>query len=430
MKRTFLSFIMTITLCISLTVPVFAKTDIPVTPEYVSSITVEIPQLPGFNITFTNVHGFFSYYQMIGTETNPRNYHFLIDSDTISFNRDMTVRRVDDTNANDKAGKNELVPANTPITLDNDALRFYVVDGIFFSEGYDDYRYNGFIEYVHEGATHRLTGTYNFIFSIGSLSGLLRSYPDEHMVYRKYEDGTSAYILTQKPRQVDQWGIDHNGGSAWGIGSQFQSLTEFNEEITRMLYEETLEDMGREVNSIEYYAEYHPEILTSYVPKYPEYLEEHHPELWALFGNKRETVTATPTASTVLVNNAKIEFEAYNIKGNNYFKLRDLAYVLNGTAKQFKVSWDGVNNAISLTSGELYTVVGGEMVKGSGNTKTATPTSATVYIDGKEISFTAYNIDGNNYFKLRDIGNAFDFGVDWDERTSTIIIDTNKGYTS
>lgn len=138
---------------------------------------------------------------------------------------------------------------------------------------------------------------------------------------------------------------------------------------------------------------------------------------------------ASSIASTVLVNGKPIAFEAYNINDNNYFKLRDLAYVLNGTSKQFTVGWDGAANAISLISGQPYATVGGEMDgKGSGE-KTATPTDSKITLDGKEVSFTAYNIDGNNYFKLRDIGAAFNFGVDWDGENNTIVIDTSKGYT-
>jgi hypothetical protein len=49
-------------------------------------------------------------------------------------------------------------------------------------------------------------------------------------------------------------------------------------------------------------------------------------------------------------------------------------------------------------------------------------------LDGKEVSFTAYTIEGNNYFKLRDIAAAFDFGVDWDGAANTIAVDTDKGY--
>jgi len=140
-------------------------------------------------------------------------------------------------------------------------------------------------------------------------------------------------------------------------------------------------------------------------------------------------LVAKPTASTVLVDGKSVAFDAYTINDNNYFKLRDLAFVLSGTAKQFDVGWDDANDAISLTSGKPYTVAGGEMAsKGAGDKKPAV-TASKIFLNGKEAQFTAYNIDENNYFKLRDIGQAIDFGVDWDEAKNTIAINTNKGYT-
>ena len=141
------------------------------------------------------------------------------------------------------------------------------------------------------------------------------------------------------------------------------------------------------------------------------------------------SVAATPTASIVQVNGENVVFDAYNINGNNYFKLRDLAFVLSGTEAQFEVGWDGASNAIILTSGQPYTQLGGEMQsRGTGN-RTATVTRSRIYLDGLEVQFSAYNIDGNNYFKLRDIGATFDFGVVWDGARNTIVIDTNIGYT-
>ena len=136
------------------------------------------------------------------------------------------------------------------------------------------------------------------------------------------------------------------------------------------------------------------------------------------------SITVYPTSSAVIVNGVNVSFDAYNIGGNNYFKLRDLAFTMSGTAKQFDVSWDAAANAISLTSGHPYTVIGGEMEgKGSG-AKTAIPTGSKVFLDGQEIALDAYNIGGNNYFKLRDIGEALDFGVNWDIGSRAVIIDT------
>ena len=142
------------------------------------------------------------------------------------------------------------------------------------------------------------------------------------------------------------------------------------------------------------------------------------------------TVNALPTDSTVLVDKGQIQFEAYTINDNNYFKLRDLAQVVNKTTKNFEVSWDGANNAINLVSKNFYTSVGGELNKGDGKPKSATLSTSTIYKDGNEISLTAYTINGNNYFKLRDVAKAFDIGITWDEKTKTIGIDTTTSYVA
>ena len=144
---------------------------------------------------------------------------------------------------------------------------------------------------------------------------------------------------------------------------------------------------------------------------------------------KETVVKAVPTKSTVLVNNKAAAFEAYNIGGNNYFKLRDLAFVVNGTPKQFEVTWDGARNAIIIQTGKKYTQVGGEMAV-SGNTaaRDAKPTASKIIIDGEKCDFIAYNIGGNNYFKLRDIAKRINFGVSWDGAANTIGIDTSIAY--
>jgi hypothetical protein len=140
--------------------------------------------------------------------------------------------------------------------------------------------------------------------------------------------------------------------------------------------------------------------------------------------------TVSPTPSTVSVNGAAQSFEAYNIGGNNFFKLRDLAMTLNGTAKQFEVGYDDATRAITLTSGASYTATGGEMTPGDGKAKPANPTTSKVYLDGRELALTAYNIGGNNFFKLRDLLQALDVYVGYDAATNAITIDTGMGYVA
>lgn len=58
----------------------------------------------------------------------------------------------------------------------------------------------------------------------------------------------------------------------------------------------------------------------------------------------------------------------------------------------------------------------------------ATPSSQTFYLDGQRIELTAYEIGGNNYIKLRDVGRAVDFGVDYDAAANAVHISPDKPY--
>ena len=136
-------------------------------------------------------------------------------------------------------------------------------------------------------------------------------------------------------------------------------------------------------------------------------------------------VPATPTAATVTVNGEAKDFEAYNINDNNYFKLRDIAYVLNDTTASFAVDWDNEQKVISLDRYGKYTPTGTEMkVSGTKDIKDAVENTSMILIDGEEVSLKAYTIKGNNYFKLRDLAAALCFNVDWDNATKTVAITT------
>lgn len=145
-----------------------------------------------------------------------------------------------------------------------------------------------------------------------------------------------------------------------------------------------------------------------------------------------QQIKATTTTAAVMIDNKTVPFTAYNIDGSNYFKLRDLANAINGSKKQFNVSWDGTKNAITIKPTTPYADAT-EIKSGATNqaveTKIATPTTAALYIGEEEQGLTAYNIDGNNYYMLRDIAGALDFGVSWNGKTNTICIDTSAAYT-
>ena len=137
-------------------------------------------------------------------------------------------------------------------------------------------------------------------------------------------------------------------------------------------------------------------------------------------------LAAIPNKTAVLINGKETEFGAYLINDYNYLKLRDIAYMLNGTNKQFSVNYDEKTKEIILMSGKAYTAVGGEMVIKSGDKKTPVLTKSEIYFNGSKLTLTAYMIDGNNYFKLRDIGEVMNFNVSW--INEKVVINTKEVY--
>ena len=52
-----------------------------------------------------------------------------------------------------------------------------------------------------------------------------------------------------------------------------------------------------------------------------------------------------------------------------------------------------------------------------------------VVVDGKEVQMEAYRIKGNNYVKLRDIGEQVGFNVYWDSANGCVQVESGKPYT-
>ena len=71
----------------------------------------------------------------------------------------------------------------------------------------------------------------------------------------------------------------------------------------------------------------------------------------------------------------------------------------------------------------------GAMVIGPGTAAAgvvATPTWQPIFVDRQQVRMEAYNINGHNYVKLRDIGKAVGFNVYWNDGVQ---IDSDEPYT-
>ena len=144
------------------------------------------------------------------------------------------------------------------------------------------------------------------------------------------------------------------------------------------------------------------------------------------FAGAAYAVAAVPTrdkGQTVYVDNTRVYPTGYNIADNNYFKLRDI-----GTLVGFGVEWNGETQTVEIstarttpsTEGISDTAASGAVAKIS---------DQRITVDGVQVNMTAYQIDGNNYVKLRDIGKQVNFGVGYDNATASVRIDTDAPYT-
>ena len=137
------------------------------------------------------------------------------------------------------------------------------------------------------------------------------------------------------------------------------------------------------------------------------------------------TVPATPTRTkdqSVYVNTTRVYPTGYNIKDNNYFKLRDIGQLVG-----FGVEWDEATRTVVITSDRITPVLTGLLdMAQTGSTAKLSPQRITV--DGEEVSLTSYLIRGNNYIKLRDIAKEIHFGVEYDMASKKVTIDPDGVY--
>ena len=133
--------------------------------------------------------------------------------------------------------------------------------------------------------------------------------------------------------------------------------------------------------------------------------------------------TAYASTQAVEVDGKKVEFQMYALKdasgnGTNYVKLRDVAHVLNGTKAQFSVGYDNASKSIAITTGEAYADTGAEMTTPYSGDRTYQTGSGAVLVNGTPASLESIILTddaggGYTYFKLRDLGAALGFQVDW-----------------
>lgn len=133
------------------------------------------------------------------------------------------------------------------------------------------------------------------------------------------------------------------------------------------------------------------------------------------------SLTAAESTSSVTVNGKKVDVSGYTVNYSNYYKIRDIAMVLRSTDSRFDVGYDSSENAVTISLGDKYTVVGGELGRNSiSTTMDIEENTSPIYVDGRETDIKCYNIGGYNYFKIRDLADIIGFEVNWNEASQTV----------
>ncbi len=138
--------------------------------------------------------------------------------------------------------------------------------------------------------------------------------------------------------------------------------------------------------------------------------------------------TASPTNDKLYVDGTLQTPSVYKIEGSNYFNLRDVAALLNGSERQFGVGYDNATNSVTVTTSTPYQMTGTEL-KGAatGGNASAALSNNSIYVNGQKLDLQVYKINGSNYFKLRDLAKAIDFYVGYEN--GNITVSGSQGYT-
>ncbi|WP_265442553.1 RICIN domain-containing protein [Acetivibrio straminisolvens] len=148
---------------------------------------------------------------------------------------------------------------------------------------------------------------------------------------------------------------------------------------------------------------------------------------------KELPATATPSKTSFVMNSQPVSVTAaYTINGTNYLQLRAIAAMLNGTAAQFDVGWDGKYAVIE--PGKPYS---GTVTETKLQTTTNVHISNTKFkLNDEVFTFSdARLIDGStNYIQLREFaqklsGTASQFNVYWDNEAKQAVIQPGVAYT-
>lgn len=142
-----------------------------------------------------------------------------------------------------------------------------------------------------------------------------------------------------------------------------------------------------------------------------------------------DKIIAYPSSNDIYIKSQETldkisDVDVYSINKENYFKLRDISSMMG-----YHIQWNNETKGIVINSNDgSYNNIPSSYDKGLGYSH-AIPSNITLYINGNQTNnLTVYNIDGYNYFKLRDLAREINFYCIWDSTAQIAVVDKYLPY--
>lgn len=130
---------------------------------------------------------------------------------------------------------------------------------------------------------------------------------------------------------------------------------------------------------------------------------------------------AVYTRQTLSFNGQSVALDVYNIDEYTYFRLRDIAALCADTAYRFSTQTDDERKTVTLVR---FAEPDSRSCTASNidQSRTCVESEWSLSIDGKPVRCSVYNIDGNNFYRLRDLAAIIGFSVGYDPESMSVLV--------
>jgi len=137
---------------------------------------------------------------------------------------------------------------------------------------------------------------------------------------------------------------------------------------------------------------------------------------------------AARSSNIIRINGTRTPLRAYEIDGDTYINLFEVAVALSGSANQFALRWDEKSKSLYVIDGVPQAGIGLNLSRVIKETSRATPVEINIILDGETVSVSVFDIANEYYFDLRGVARVLDFCVNWYTSENIIEINTDQPF--